>query len=114
MSYEWLENTGQGWKVTFEVWVGLFGFASVLLGLASLLFSAFAGPKVLWPAGVLWGIYGLLRATQYVIVYHCIRCPRCGFNPTRRAADGRVMHEKTMYARLAKLQSCPQCGDGGG
>lgn len=110
-SFIWLTNSGQCWKVAFEVYVGLLGMAALLIGLFMLLISFFAGPKAFWLPGGLWALYGLLRIVQHIIVYHCIRCPRRGFNPTRRKTDGRAMHPDILWGRLGGMEACPHCGD---
>src|SRR5262245_52353834 len=112
-SFLWISNSGQRWKVGFEVYVGLFGFIGAAIGLVSLIASFFVGPKALWLFGGVWAVYGALRLAQYFIVYHFIRCPRCGFNPTRRQPDGKAMNAAVLWGRLGGLESCPNCGDRG-
>ncbi len=112
-SFVWITNSGQRWKIAFEVYVGIFGFAAFAIGTLALVVSFFVGPKALWLLGVVWAVYVVLRIAQHVVVYHFIRCPRCRFNPTRRQSDGEAMNPAVLWGRLGGFESCPNCGDRG-
>jgi hypothetical protein len=62
-----------------------------------------------WKAGA-----SLLAASLVVTLLHhvaffaLIRCPRCGYNPTRTLA-GKKMSIKTVVRRLEKFERCPRC-----
>jgi hypothetical protein len=111
-AFIWLRNTRQLWKLAAEVWVGLLGAGTVGFGLLSLLLVGFTGPGVFWVVGGAWVLWILLKLGQLMLTYYCIRCAQCGHNPTRRA-DGNWLGEAMMYHRLARLESCPRCGDRG-
>jgi predicted RNA-binding Zn-ribbon protein involved in translation (DUF1610 family) len=112
-AFPWLARTGQGWKLQAEVWVGLLGFAGLLLGLLSLLASFVIGPAALWAAGVVWALYGFAHFGALWLKYHRIRCPWCGHNPTREVASGRWLPGEVVHERLAVLELCPSCGYAG-
>jgi hypothetical protein len=111
--YPWLIRTGQLWKLRAEVWVGLLGFAGLLLGLLSLLAAFTVGPVVLWAAGVFWALYGFAKFGVFWLKYHHIRCPRCGYNPTREADSGRRLPDDVVHEHLAIIEICPACAYGG-
>ena len=111
--YVWLRNTGQLWKVWFEVGVGLYGMLSLYVCLILLFVSFFVGFFLMWFAAGLWTLYGVLRMVEIVVLYCLLRCPACGHNPTRRKADGKMMSSHGLYSRLSKLEACPKCGDPG-
>lgn len=110
-SFAWLRNTGQLWKVRFEVGVGIFGYCAILLSVVLLVGTVLWRP-FLFAAIALWTAYGVLRAVEIYVVYSLIKCPHCGHNPTRRKSDGRRMSPRTMYPRLAKMAACPHCRHG--
>jgi hypothetical protein len=109
-NYVWLRRTRQRWKLVLQVWLGIYGFLVVLASLVFLVVAMFAGARALWIPGILWAGYGLGRAIDYWVVYHSIRCPQCGVNPTRRKKDGMRMSERSLYSHLARLEGCPACG----
>jgi hypothetical protein len=41
--------------------------------------------------------------------FSLIRCPVCGYNPTR-TMKGKKLVYKTAWSRLAKYEHCPKCG----
>src|SRR5947199_10641167 len=109
-TFSWLRRTGQLWKLRAEVWVGVLGAAGVFLGALALFVAYFAGPRALWVAGACWAAYGLLRFGTLFLKYRGIRCPQCGFNPTRQPGSGRWLPEDEVHERLAALEVCPGCG----
>jgi hypothetical protein len=110
--FVWLTNTRQRWKVRFEVWVAFYGLFALAAGFFLLFLAYFSGLRALliWITAGLWTVYGIGRLAQYFLVYHFIRCPQCGANPTRQQKDGCPMHETVTYSRLEKLEVCPKCG----
>jgi hypothetical protein len=109
-NFGWLKRTGQSWKLASEVWIAFLGMASVWLGLILLIVSFFVGAKPLIIAGGLWFVYGVLKFGQIIVKYYFLKCPWCGFNPTREQGTGRWLHEDVVHNRLADLDACPGCG----
>ena len=112
-SFVWLTNTGQRWKVSLQVYVGLYGYFASLISFVLLIVAFFAGFGFLWVAAGLWALYGVGLIAVYIINYHFIRCPKCDFNPTRCKADGRPMNDKVAWNRIGSMTACPKCGDAG-
>ena len=111
--FRWLSRTGQLWKLRAEVWTGLLCMANVYLALLALPFALVVGPTPLILVGGLWAIGFSSRLWALVLKYHRIRCPRCQHNPTRHQAGGSRIPEDELHERLAMLEVCPACGDGG-
>jgi hypothetical protein len=109
-AFPWLARTGQLWKLQAEVWAGLLGFAGALLAVLFLSAAFVLGPAILWAAGVIWALYGFAHFGTAWLKYHRIRCPRCGYNPTRETDGGGRLPNDVVHERLATLEVCPVCG----
>jgi hypothetical protein len=106
----WLRRTGQSWKLVSEIWIAFFGMASLWLSMILLIVSFFVGTKPLIVASGLWLIYGALKFGKIFVKYYSLKCPWCGFNPTREEGTGRWLPEDVVHNRLADLDACPGCG----
>ena len=110
----WLRNTKQLWKVDLEVWVGVFGYFSLLLSLFVLApIAAFLWTPAVYVVAALVFLYFAAQLVVYFVLYWWIRCPACHFNPTRRKSDGRPMSPRILYPRLYKYAACPACNNSG-
>ena len=106
---QWMVDSGLGKKLR---WHGRLGCSiPFFIGLAALIVILFN--KSLWWLALLAAllIFGVLRYSKFVF-FHRIVCPKCGYNPTRRKADGAP--RKDYYKvrnQLESYEDCPNCGD---
>ena len=56
----------------------------------------------------LFGAAALFALSHFVLLFNAIRCPECGFNPTR-FKNGRKKPMNRVYRELAPLVVCPAC-----
>ena len=110
----WLRNTRQIWKVDLDGWVGVYGYFATLI--SAFVLAPVAG--LLWTpaiyiAGTLLLLYLAGQFAVYFVLYWCVRCPSCRFNPTRRKSDGRPMSPRILHPRLDGYATCPACNDSG-
>jgi hypothetical protein len=102
----WLRSIGKYWILSSELAPNI------------LLVGAFLGMFICFAIGqknagltvfvVLISTSFIATAIQYHLFYHFIRCPRCGYNPTRYK-NGKNIPTKTVYKRLQDLEYCPAC-----
>lgn len=112
-AFVWLTRTRQRWKLVVEVWSMLYKVAAILLSILSLALLSFFGPTILFVTAGIWFAGFLLFLAGAAAKYLCIRCPRCGHNPTRNPESGAWYSDEELYERLASLEACPACGDRG-
>src|ERR1043166_2876958 len=108
-NYLWLRHTGQLWKVGFRLVPSLLGF----FGLIASIPLAFVSLWVVWLRWALlcfWIGYLLLYGLQEFLEFYCIKCPRCGYNPTRRKSDKKELPLSLATKRLCEWRGCPECG----
>jgi len=105
-NYRWLRGIHRYWILQAEiVWLLLF-IAAFALAPTLALFDA--EHLVGWTFGGLLVASFLAAVIQHFFFYRAIRCPKCGYNPTRHK-DGTNLPRKTALKRLAEMDSCPSC-----
>ena len=110
----WLRSTGQIWKVDLDGWVGVFGyFVTLISALVLAPIAALFWTPAIYLAGFLIALYFAGQLLAYFVLYWCIRCPSCQFNPTRRKSDGRPMSPRILHPRLDGYSVCPACDNPG-
>ena len=108
----WIEQTNQMWKVEFEIWVGLFGFLSIAVTFVGVFVRMFVSFPLWWIVGGMWSTYVVGNLFARFLMYHRIKCPSCGYNPTRRKKDGKPISSKMFNSKVGALRFCPRCGHG--
>lgn len=103
----WLRRIGRLWILKAEMAVpALMG--STLL--ATVVLTAVGRPGWIAPAAaVLLGASFCSAIAQHLLFFHAIRCPACGYNPTRSKKEHKKMSVKLVWARLRPLEECPEC-----
>ena len=119
-NYIWVRRIHRNWIFQLEAIGSFYGFSLIplsILAVVGLVVSAyFVKPPVLVVfvfIGTAWALYFAVDTLVGIFTYNLIRCPKCGFNPTRRKADGRSVNPDIMCRRLEKLEECPACGFAG-
>ncbi|CAN5457722.1 hypothetical protein BH09VER1_BH09VER1_55470 [soil metagenome] len=106
-SYPWLEKTGQIWKYELEGYLGILGAVSLAVLIVSLLASLVV--RWAWIVGAsLMALYFLLGLASILVFYYTIRCPACGYNPTRKK-DGKWASTRYLEGVFKKMELCPAC-----
>ena len=109
--FVWVKHLGRYWMLPARlVPAGLFILGAIV---------SFVGWKAAENSTVaVVGVVILLSSIPtYVLnsllIYRLIKCPHCGYNPTRNKAKGKPMSFDLVFSRLAKFECCPECGDSG-
>ena len=108
----WLRRTGV-YDKTLAIHDGLGCPAMFILFVGAVaLVWLLKNPWIIIPSAVLIAI--LIQLYRSKIFYRDIRCPKCGYNPTRRKSDGepRKDYDKVLH-QLERYEECPNCGDRG-
>jgi hypothetical protein len=108
------------WIFRLDLVNAVFGMILVpasILSLVGVIISAyFVKPPVLLvfvSIVAAWALWLAVKVLQGLLLFNLVRCPKCGFNPTRRKSDGRWMSPRTLHPRLQQLEECPECGFAG-
>lgn len=112
IGYVWVRRIRRNWVLNAQLLTG----SVVYLGLFIALVGFFLPDR--WHVALVGLLlactYPLAAAAERWFFYHCIKCPKCGFN----AAFGKTTNEPLNYAvawsRLERYICCPRCGDEGG
>jgi hypothetical protein len=107
--FTWVRAIHRYWLLPAE----MVGIGLLILGfLAGVVLSLLGGREIVAVAvGCLWGASFLVTMLHHVAFFSLIRCPACGYNPTRTLA-GKKLAVKTALTRLARYEHCPRCGNG--
>lgn len=105
--HRWTRRLGKRWIYGLEVWSSLgFLLGPLLLGAGGI--SKYSWLLILRFALLVGGV--LFWVAHRFCYYHCIKCPRCGYNPTR-TKEGRIKKNwKATDTQVSKLTNCPKCG----
>jgi hypothetical protein len=103
----WVTRIGRLWVfgLEFVMVILLFVGAGCLT-----VFGIFKIEALAWVGLSLVALYIALIFVSQFAFYHLVKCPHCGYNPTRVKATGRKMHGRIAAARLRDLENCPECG----
>jgi hypothetical protein len=104
--YRWLRSIHRYWILQAET-VSILLFIAAFT-LAPVLSFLDVEHLVGWTFGGLLLASFLAALTQHFLFYRAIRCPICGFNPTRHK-NGKNLPRKTAWKRLASMDNCPSC-----
>ena len=106
----WVKHIGVGW-------IGYFSFLADLLPLLGVVILAIGGAfKVDWCLFTGLGIIlaGFICAAMYSTLFYCvIKCPVCGFNPTRTKDGRRRKNHRATETIVSKITTCPKCSKAG-
>ena len=111
-SFIWIRHINRLWVLEAE----MLSSAFLVLGILVFLAGAFL-PKS-WH-GVACGQFLIVASfpvtmLQWWLLYHIVKCPRCGHNPTRtKDKKHKKMGTNLVWSRLRKYETCPECGDQG-
>jgi hypothetical protein len=119
--YVWLRRIRKLWLVDLELYNGIFGGIWLMVTLATFVGIVIAAAcQFEVPIGMIgktigggWGLFLTINFIHVVLLYTRIRCPHCGFNPTRTKKEGKWMSPRILTRRLMTLTACPSCGDQG-
>ena len=110
--HRWIKRSGLGGAWNLHHRLGcLVPVVTILLSVVAIfLFAIF---DLTW-----WWIFLIPVAVLFVsfrvsrwILYNSIVCPNCGYNPTRRKADGeRRKDNAKVLTQLERYEACPECG----
>jgi hypothetical protein len=99
----WVKGLRRFWLLRLE----LLGIGLMILAFIALIVGR-SGHE-LWTVGVCLLVASfVVTMLQHFLVYTLIRCPACGYNPTRTLA-GKKMSIKSVTTRLARYERCPRC-----
>ena len=108
MKYPWLEATKQTWKYhQIPKYVGIYGFFSFIVAVGFGI-SAFFIPKLGIVSIVVLAVWLMGGALEMYFIYYTIKCPNCGYNPTRNK-NGKWSGEKNLEGKIKKMTECPEC-----
>ena len=106
----WLQQAGLKQYLDWHHWMGCLIPIFVLLTLVLILVF-----KLSWwllPSAVLLSVAA--NVFRKWVFFNRIYCARCGYNPTRRKADGEPRKDYyKVLAQLRRYERCPECGDTG-
>jgi hypothetical protein len=103
--FVWVRSIGRYWLLPAE----LLGTLLLVVAAVLMILGRTSLGSGTWKVGA-WLLAASLALTllHHVAFFSLIRCPACGYNPTRTLA-GKKMSVKTVHARLARYEQCPRC-----
>lgn len=110
-NYRWVKATGQLWKMRVCLFPAFWSILAVPATVVCLGMAIWHG-WLIWLVGGVWLVAVLAHLVTLWFEYD-IKCPQCGFNPTKRKKDGRSVAPRLLNSRLCGLESCPKCGFSG-
>ena len=106
----WVNHIGVGW-------IGYISFLADLLPILGVALLAIGGTfKVDWCLFTGFGIIvaGFICVALYsFLFYRIIKCPVCGFNPTRTKEGRARKNHRATETIVSKLTACPKCSKAG-
>jgi hypothetical protein len=106
--FRWLRRIGRLWILKAEM-VPMLLLASMLISAVLLLLIGLSGWVAPAAAMFVCGSFGA-AIVQHFLFFHAIRCPECGYNPTRSKRENKKMSVKPVWSRLRPLENCSECG----
>jgi|GEM_PF-5971874 hypothetical protein len=108
--YIWVKSLGLNWLG----YVSLVSELAPLLGIVVLSVGGLTKSYVTIYTGL--AILGVGIAAFFIYTFfffHSIRCPKCGYNPTRKKDGSRRKNFRATETSVSKLVACPKCHEEG-
>lgn len=104
--YTWVRSIGRAW-------IGYLDFTSSIAMLLGVVFAAAGGMlKVDWLmfAGLSLLLVSVCSMVLYwFLFYRFIKCPVCGYNPTRTKDGRKRKNHRATETIISRLSACPKC-----
>jgi hypothetical protein len=111
-SYIWVRRIGRNWVLNAQAFTGSVFYLGLFIALVGFFLPARWYVAL---AGLLIACtYPLAAGTERWLFFHCIKCPKCGFNATFGKTTGAPLNYAVAWSRLEQYVCCPRCGDEGG